>query len=150
MTSKIFALGLPPYQSMSGKYLPSLMLQSNSLSPYLRRVSKGNGEEVLIVTFPPGDPEYPRNWHWVRKWLIIGPILLIDLSVSWGASGYSPAEKNFQQDMGVSSGTATLGLSLYVLGLALGPMTLAPLSEVCIQWSSFQIISITVNNYLIS
>lgn len=60
----------------------------------------------------------------------MGPIILIDLSVSFAASGYSPATKNFEMDMGVSSEVGVLGLSLYVLGLALGPMTLAPLSEV--------------------
>ncbi|KAF2091938.1 MFS multidrug transporter-like protein [Saccharata proteae CBS 121410] len=77
-----------------------------------------------IVVFPPEDPEYPRNWPRWRKWGIIGPIILIDLSVSWGASGFSPASANFAKVMGVSSEVATLGLSLYVLGLALGPMTL--------------------------
>lgn len=55
----------------------------------------------------------------------------MDLSVSWGASGYSPATKKFIEDFGVSEEVGTLGLSLYVLGLAFGPMTLAPLSEVC-------------------
>lgn len=34
-----------------------------------------------------------------------------------------------EQDFGVSSEVGTLGLSLYVLGLALGPMSLGPLSE---------------------
>jgi len=54
----------------------------------------------------------------------------VDLSVSWGASGYSPAEKEMERIFEVSAMLGTLGLSLYILGLALGPMTLAPLSEV--------------------
>ncbi|KAK8243193.1 major facilitator superfamily domain-containing protein [Phyllosticta capitalensis] len=82
-----------------------------------------------IAHFAPDDPEDPRNWPRWKKWLMIGPTLLIDLSVSWAASGYSPASHNFAKDMGVSSKVATLGLSLYVLGLAFGPMSLAPLSE---------------------
>ncbi|KAK7518335.1 major facilitator superfamily domain-containing protein [Phyllosticta citriasiana] len=82
-----------------------------------------------IAHFAPDDPEDPRNWPRWKKWLMIGPILLIDLSVSWAASGYSPASHKFAEDMGVSSEVATLGLSLYVLGLAFGPMSLAPLSE---------------------
>ena len=53
----------------------------------------------------------------------------IDLSVSWAASGYSPAEKGMEMTFGVSAEVGRLGLSLYVLGLALGPMTLALLSE---------------------
>lgn len=63
---------------------------------------------------------------------MIGPILLIDLSVSWGASGFSPASAKFANDFGLPAGMGTLGLSSYVLGLAFGPMTLAPLSEVCL------------------
>ncbi|MBA7495541.1 hypothetical protein ES702_06128 [subsurface metagenome] len=85
--------------------------------------------DKTVVTFPPGDQEDPRNWSTFRKWSIVTAITLVDLSVSWGASGYSPASSKFADDFGVSSEVATLGLSLYVLGLALGPMTLAPLSE---------------------
>lgn len=61
---------------------------------------------------------------------MIGPILLIDLSVSWGASGFSPASKKWAHDFDLPASLGTLGLSAYVLGLAFGPMTLAPLSEV--------------------
>jgi len=60
---------------------------------------------------------------------MVAVIIPIDLSVSWGASGFSPAAGDFARDVGVSPHVATLGLSLYVLGLAFGPMTLAPLSE---------------------
>jgi MFS family permease len=83
----------------------------------------------VIVEFFSGDPEDPRNWDSWRKWLMVAAIMPIDLSVSWGASGFSPAASDFAKDLGVSNHVATLGLSLYVLGLALGPMSLAPLSE---------------------
>lgn len=92
----------------------------------------GNGTTVdtTVVHFSPGDSEDPRNWPRWKKWLLIGPIVLIDLSVSWGASGFSPASTKFADDFGLPSGMGALGLSVYVLGLAFGPMTLAPLSEV--------------------
>ncbi|EHK98228.1 putative Uncharacterized transporter C36.03c [Glarea lozoyensis 74030] len=69
--------------------------------------------------------------HIIRLRLILKSSLLnVDnLTVSWGASGYSPAETEMEQIFGVGAEVGTLGLSLYVLGLALGPMTLAPLSE---------------------
>ncbi|MCJ1308638.1 hypothetical protein MMC25_002291 [Agyrium rufum] len=81
------------------------------------------------TTFPPSNPANPRNWPLWRKWSIVIIILLIDLTVSFAASGFSPASKAFAKDFAVSSEVATLGLSLYVLGLAFGPMSLAPLSE---------------------
>lgn len=90
----------------------------------------GHAQLAKIVHFFPDDPEDPRNWPWQKKWLMIGPILLIDLSVSWGASGFSPASGKFALEFGLPAGLGTLGLSSYVLGLAFGPMTLAPLSEV--------------------
>ena len=82
-----------------------------------------------VVQFPPGDKENPRNWPAWRKWSIIAIIVPIDLTVSWGASAFSPAQTDFEKDFKVSAEVGTLGLSLYVLGLAFGPMTLAPLSE---------------------
>lgn len=41
-----------------------------------------------VVTFSHDDPEDPRNWSPLRKWLMVAAIIPIDLSVSWGASGY--------------------------------------------------------------
>ena len=89
----------------------------------------GEAKDVDLVTFASNDSGNPRNWPAWRKWSIIAVIIPIDLSVSWGASGFSPAEMKFQEDFGLSTEVATLGLSLAVLGLAFGPMTLAPLSE---------------------
>ena len=93
-------------------------------------IQREDGTDVELVAFQPGDKSNPRNWPLWRKWSIVGVIIPIDLSVSWAASGFSPASMRFQKEFGISSEVATLGLSLYVIGLALGPMTLAPLSEV--------------------
>ena len=106
--------------------------QGNLAHPGLaprQTMQKDDGTEVELVTFPPGDKSNPRNWPLWRKWSIVAVIIPIDLTVSWAASGFSPATMEFQKDFDVSSEVATLGLSMYVLGLALGPMTLAPLSE---------------------
>ena len=82
-----------------------------------------------LETFSPGDPANPRNWPAWRKWILVAVLTPVDLSVSWAASGYSPASASFREEFAVSSTVGTLGLSLYILGLALGPMSLAPLSE---------------------
>ncbi|KNG50141.1 mfs multidrug transporter [Stemphylium lycopersici] len=68
-----------------------------------------------VVTFEPNDPEDPRNWSKVRKWLMVAAIVPIDLSVSWGASGFSPVASDFAKDMGVSSSVTVLGLSITAL-----------------------------------
>lgn len=104
-----------------------LLGSSSSLPTY---GTQDDGRTAKVVHFTPDDPDDPRNWPRWKKWLMIAPILLIDLSVSWGASGFSPASKQFAQEFGLPAGMGTLGLSSYILGLAFGPMTLAPLSEV--------------------
>lgn len=89
----------------------------------------GSASSAPIDHFALGDPDNPRNWPSWRKWLMVAVITPIDLSVSWGASGFSPATASFRAEFGLSETVATLGLSLYILGLAFGPMSLAPLSE---------------------
>lgn len=96
----------------------------------LAQSDQPNNPDVKTVTFAKDDPENPRNFPTWRKWTIVASITLIDLTVSWGASGFSPAKDNFEDYFQIDNGVVgTLGLSLYVLGLALGPMSLAPLSE---------------------
>ncbi|KAK3070095.1 hypothetical protein LTS18_000142, partial [Coniosporium uncinatum] len=94
-----------------------------------KRVQRADGTGAELAAFPLGDEADPRNWPSWRKWTLITAIMLVDLSVSWGASGFSPASTNFSEDMHVPAEVATLGLSVYVLGLAAGPLSLAPLSE---------------------
>lgn len=65
-----------------------------------------------IVAFGQNDPDDPRNWPTSRKWLMVAAIIPIDLSVSWGASGFSPVAGDFAKNIGVSGHVATLGLSL--------------------------------------
>ncbi|KAF2107733.1 polyamine transporter [Lophiotrema nucula] len=108
--------------------MSSSLRESRETEPLLASAS-GDDPKDNVVAFAPDDPEDPRNWPSSRKWLMIAAIMPIDLSVSWGASGFSPAAGDFAKDMDISNTVATLGLSMYVLGLAFGPMSLAPLSE---------------------
>ena len=117
---------------MSSEPSPENIASGNTAHPGVaprQVVRRADGTDVELVTFAPGDPTNPRNWPTWRKWSIVIVITLIDLTVSFTASGFSPAAKKFAKDFGVSGEVGTLGLSLCVLGFALGPMTLAPLSE---------------------
>lgn len=104
--------------------------ESSPLLPSSGLPQSSSADDTDLTHFPAGSPLNPRNWASWRKWLLVAAITPIDLSVSWGASGFSPAEGNFAGDFGIGDEAARLGLSLYILGLALGPMFLAPLSEV--------------------
>lgn len=54
---------------------------------------------------------------------------IIALCVTFGTSVYTPATAEVAEKFNVSLTVSELGLSLYVLGLAFGPMIAAPLSE---------------------
>ncbi|QIW96577.1 hypothetical protein AMS68_002095 [Peltaster fructicola] len=82
-----------------------------------------------VVQFEEDDKDNPRNWPRWRKLMAWIPIVPVDLAVSFGASGYSPVTEKFADAFEISTQTAVLGLSLYTLALAFGPMINAPMSE---------------------
>jgi DHA1 family multidrug resistance protein-like MFS transporter len=57
-------------------------------------------------------------------------IMLITTSVYMGSSIVSPSIEEFSQVFGVGSVTATLTLSLFVVGYGVGPLILSPISEI--------------------
>ncbi len=77
----------------------------------------------------PDDPENPLNWPmWQRVYHTTVPALF-GFAVTFGSSVYTPGVKDVQKQFGISTTAAILGLSLYVLGLAFGPILAAPISE---------------------
>ncbi|OCK79152.1 MFS general substrate transporter [Lepidopterella palustris CBS 459.81] len=77
----------------------------------------------------PDDPENPHNWSmWIRAYHTIPPSLF-GFVVTFGSSVYTPAVEDVMKQFSVSSTAAFLGLSLYVVGLAFGPVLAAPISE---------------------
>ena len=77
----------------------------------------------------PDDPENPRNWPlWQRIYHTAIPGLF-GFAVNFGSSVYTPGYPDVEKRFNVSSTVALLPLSLYVLGLAFGPVLAAPISE---------------------
>ena len=77
----------------------------------------------------PDDPENPINWPlWQRVYHTTVPGLF-GFAVTFGTSVYTPGYAEVMKKFNVSSTVAILPLSLYVLGLAFGPILAAPISE---------------------
>lgn len=74
--------------------------------------SRSSYEHTKTKILSLGPNDNPRNWPTWKKWLIVISIILVDLTVSWGASGFSPASTKFAKDFGVSDEISTLGLSI--------------------------------------
>ncbi|KAF2830100.1 MFS general substrate transporter [Ophiobolus disseminans] len=76
------------------------------------------------------DPENPQNWTWSQKWVLMAWIAIM-ITISPTTSSLSaPGTGRTLDEFGVKSKTiGTLTTSIYVLGYAVGPLFLAPLSE---------------------
>jgi MFS family permease len=92
----------------------------------------GNGTETspFLVDFIPNDPENAVKLSKWRKWMITIFQGIATLAVTFASSAYTGGLKEIIHTFDVSQEVATLGVSLFVLGFALGPLIWAPLSEV--------------------
>jgi DHA1 family multidrug resistance protein-like MFS transporter len=70
------------------------------------------------------------NRSLVKKCWTTFCIMLITISVYMGSSIVSPSIEELSMVFGVGSVTATLSLSLFVVGYGVGPLFLSPISEI--------------------
>ena len=76
------------------------------------------------------DPNSPKSMSTARKWMIVVIVSATSLCVACTSSLYIQTYAQIMEEFHCSEEVATLGLSLFVAGLGLSPMMLAPLSEV--------------------
>ncbi len=89
----------------------------------------GTEEDPYLVEFIPHDPRNPMAFpHW-KKWSITIIMAFATLAVSFASSAYSGGLKEILMEFKASQEVGTLGISLFVLGFAIGPLLWAPLSE---------------------
>ena len=91
---------------------------------------KGTVNEPYVVDWDLGEPANPYNWTKRRKWIITAQLALSTFTVSLGSSSYSGGLTFTEHDLHISEDLAVSGISLYVLGFGIGPLVMAPLSEV--------------------
>lgn len=89
----------------------------------------GTDEDPFVVSWIPNDPRNPMLMSTSKKVGITVVVSAAALSVAVGSSAYSGAMQQVIEDLDVGNEVATLGLSLFVIGFALGPLFWAPLSE---------------------
>ncbi|KAB8233933.1 MFS transporter [Aspergillus alliaceus] len=78
----------------------------------------------------PTDPANPRNWKRGRKLIHILALSAITLYANLAAIMFAPAAQQFAMEFRVTSGiVATLTVTIFILGFAIGPLLLAPMSE---------------------
>ncbi|CAO1628107.1 unnamed protein product [Parajaminaea phylloscopi] len=94
-----------------------------------KKVEDFEAQGYHLIGFEPNDPENPRNWSKGKKYFLTIFCSYLNVCVASQASAYSTGQTGIEETFGVSAELATVGLSLYVLGFAIGPPLVAPLSE---------------------
>ena len=70
----------------------------------------------------PDTSQNPQNWSRAKKFWVTFEICILTFSVYVGSAIYTAGLIDVTQEFGVSRVAATLGLTLFVLGYATGPM----------------------------
>lgn len=89
----------------------------------------GTEEDPFAVSWIPEDPRNPMNFSSFKKWSITLIASSITLTVSLVSSAYSGGISSLTAEFQVDKEIIILGISLFVLGFAFGPLLFAPLSE---------------------
>ena len=81
------------------------------------------------VVFDDADPENPRNWPlWYRSWVTFS-VSLSTWVVVLNSTSYTASIPGLVVEYNTSAAVATLGVTTYLLGLAVGSLVVAPMSE---------------------
>ncbi|ROW15670.1 hypothetical protein VPNG_02144 [Cytospora leucostoma] len=89
----------------------------------------GTEDDPYVVAWLEDDPVNPMNYPAAHKWFITALEAIATLAVAFVSSAFSGGIIEIMIEFGVVEIIATLGISLFVLGFAIGPLIWAPLSE---------------------
>ncbi|OAL50691.1 MFS general substrate transporter [Pyrenochaeta sp. DS3sAY3a] len=90
---------------------------------------EGTEEDPYVVEWIDNDPRNPMTWPKTKKWIMALAVANSVLVVSFCSSAFSGGIQKIMMEFSVSQEVVTLGVSLFVLGFALGPLLWAPFSE---------------------
>lgn len=94
-----------------------------------RYPGSGTEEDPFAVDFTPCDPFNPQDWTTRKKWTMTILTAFSTLAVAFVSSAFSGGLAYIAAEFGVSEELSILGISLFVVGFAVGPLLWAPMSE---------------------
>ena len=80
----------------------------------------GTEEDPYVVTWIDNDPRNPMLYSAVKKWSITALVAFATLAVAFVSSAYSGGADEVMLEFGCSREVFTLGISLFVMGYAIG------------------------------
>lgn len=82
----------------------------------------GTEDDPYVVTWIEDDPRNPMLYSNATRWSLMMIVAMAALMVSLDSSAYSGSAKDIMRDFNCSEEVFTLGISLFVLGFAVGPV----------------------------
>ncbi|KAK4214351.1 major facilitator superfamily domain-containing protein [Rhypophila decipiens] len=122
----------PPSRGTRIPWIQILTRQGVLTPEMLSHAYAGSGtpDDPSIVTFlPDHDPRDSMHFPLWLRWTLCLAAGWVTFSVAFISSAYAGGVPSMSADLGVSPESATLGLSLFLLGFVLGPFFWAPCSE---------------------
>ncbi|KAF2500589.1 MFS general substrate transporter [Lophium mytilinum] len=89
----------------------------------------GTEDDPYVVDWIDNDPRNPMLFSQVKKWSITMLVAIATLAVAFVSSAYTGGVRQIMVEFGAEQEVITLGVSLFVLGFAIGPLLWAPMSE---------------------
>ena len=113
-------------------WIRSLLLRKRLDDDVCNQNYAGNGtdDDPYIVDYLHNDRQDAMSFSKGRKWTIALTQAMSFFAVTFASSVYASAISQVMQRFHVVEEIAILGLALYVLGFAIGPILWAPMSEV--------------------
>jgi len=99
---------------------------------YSRSIPPKRTEETNIVDWDgPDDPENPMNWPSLKRWTHIMLVSAANFLTGIASSMFAPGVPALMEEFkSTNSSLASFVVTIFVLGLATGPIVFAPLSEI--------------------
>lgn len=89
----------------------------------------GTDQDPYVVEWIDNDPRNPMLYSAFTKWCLTLVVAMATLAVAFVSSAYSGGAREIITEFRTPQEVYTLGLSVFVLGFAIGPLLWAPLSE---------------------
>ncbi|ORY85524.1 MFS multidrug transporter-like protein [Protomyces lactucae-debilis] len=108
-----------------------LATMESSTPGSLDKVAAHTGDPVEALALAILDhPAHPMHWSTFKKWIIIVIYCLLQLFIAMTSTSYVSVVYLIQERFGTSLQVTTLGQSLFIVGNAVGPLFLGPLSDI--------------------
>jgi hypothetical protein len=101
------------------------ILDRAGITPEVQRwdyPGSGTQDDPFIVSWIDNDPRNPLLYSPWKKWSITAVVAVATLAIAFVSSAYSGGAEGIILEFGCSREMYTLGLSLFVLGFAIGPL----------------------------